>query len=292
MDIGELTIIYGNWCHRGVPIQRYRVHLSDALHANPLVKQREIAWALDRIIERLINGEAVTPFLSRSIRFGYVPPTSGKKKLSNRRDLDLLLNDWGIHHLHVSTDLDDDGFVKRSGPLLLAVFQRSDAYLIDLVQHGDWVREDIVRTFVRNWPDAGLMYRLNGVVGLRESMTPSDRKALREAGIAAPIDIDGVIYMPRTFLSSAGTSSEAFRSADRLLDDLEYFATKASTEPGWIAGLMRENGLHEPNAPDFRVMFTESGYVVVDLNSRLFVRLAPHEPLAVPQNTSADISLE
>ena len=39
-----------------------------------------------------------------------------------RPDLDLLLNNWGVHHLHISSIVEPDGFVKRDGPLLFVSF--------------------------------------------------------------------------------------------------------------------------------------------------------------------------
>lgn len=49
------------------------------------------------------------------------PPARGKK-MHQKNDRDLLIADWGIHHLHFSTQIESDGFVIRTRDLLSAYF--------------------------------------------------------------------------------------------------------------------------------------------------------------------------
>lgn len=108
----------------------------------------EQAKALDTIERKLREGETVAPYLSRKIR-----------RLSFD---DYLLNDWGIHHLHLSTTLERDGFVKRSGPLLYVIFgetldlygqKDTDAYLIFVMGHNDFATQELLEIAHANWPD-------------------------------------------------------------------------------------------------------------------------------------------
>lgn len=65
--------------------------------------------------------------------------------LTGREDRDLMVADWGIHHLHLSSEIDSDGFVKRGGDLLFAAFGADDAYLIGIYQHlTDWARKEVL----------------------------------------------------------------------------------------------------------------------------------------------------
>jgi hypothetical protein len=143
--VRELLDIYASWQQRLVfPCPR-RVHQSKALRANPLAANPAHRPGLNALIEKIGRGEVITPHLSRGILQGYKPAKpDAPKALLKRRDLDLLLNDWGIHHLHVSTKTDQDGFVERSKALLFAAFQPHDAYLIDLMEHGDWTHEHLI----------------------------------------------------------------------------------------------------------------------------------------------------
>ncbi len=52
----------------------------------------------------------------------YEPTTSRSSKNQRRSDLVLLMAEWGIHHLHLSTVMEADGFVRRTKDLLFAFF--------------------------------------------------------------------------------------------------------------------------------------------------------------------------
>jgi hypothetical protein len=167
----ELLIIYGNWRSRLVSMGPRRVHRSKALVANPLSADARYKTGLDAIIAKLENGQDVTPHLSRGIRYGYKPPSGSR----SRQDLDLLLNDWGVHHLHLSDVIEGDGFVGRTGPLLFAVFRPDDAYLIDIIDHGGWTRDHVIETMVAEWPNENLVWEL------RASFPPERRRRRRTA---------------------------------------------------------------------------------------------------------------
>ncbi len=156
-DVHGLLTLYFNWHARFIPARPRTVHKAAALSANPLASDPAYKPALDQIISSVEVGGDLTRYLSRGIKHIYQMP--------GQRYLDLLLNDWGIHHLHLSTTVEPDGFVRRTKPLLVAVF-RQDAYLIDILPHGAWTKESMIRTIVQEWPDAGLVTRLQGVIGL------------------------------------------------------------------------------------------------------------------------------
>ena len=148
--IGDLLSIYFNWLHRLVPARPRQIHRSRSLLANPLAADPVHRQGLDQLIEKIENGTDIAPHLSRGILCGFKPKDPTKPKaLLKRPDLDLLLNDWGIHHLHISTKLDKDGFVERRPshpprPLLFGIFRPDAAYLIDLMQHGDWTHTHLL----------------------------------------------------------------------------------------------------------------------------------------------------
>jgi hypothetical protein len=74
---------------------------------------------LERIIEEIETGKDLSPRLSRGVVHGLVKGGRVKANMNfgRRPDLDLLLNDWGIHHLHLPDVLDSDGFVRRNPAL-------------------------------------------------------------------------------------------------------------------------------------------------------------------------------
>ena len=136
LNARDLLIVYYNWMSRQVKPQPRHVRKSKTFEQNPLVTAR--ASDLAQIIGEIERGNDLKRYLSRGVDIAACVP--GKK----RRDLDLMLNDWGVHHLHISTQLDPDGYVKRDGPLLFAIFRPLAAYLIDLMSHKDWTRGHVL----------------------------------------------------------------------------------------------------------------------------------------------------
>lgn len=269
----DLLIIYFNWMDRLIDAAPRRVHASGAVEANPLRWDARYRRAFDAVRVKIEAGEPLTPHLSRGVRIGYEAARHGPKGLRRRRDLDLLLADWGVHHLHLSTKVTDDGFVERTGPLLLGVFHAADAYLIDIIDHGEWSRQSIMETVVRHWPDAGILYEMKGVLGLDRSVSNADRKQLREAGINVPLEIDGKVYMSPCGITTAGTSTNATMRAITVRRDIDAFCAALEAEPGRVTGLLLKAGRAPPKKPELRFVFLADGYGVWESRSRSLLRL-------------------
>jgi hypothetical protein len=148
LDLRELFSKFYNWQNRRVSVRPRRIHISRELEAKNRPEAKVLA-------EKIKKGEDLTPHLSTRVKTVFTANPS-KPGLGSRRDLDLLLSEWGIHHLHISTVVRANGFVKRGKDLLFVAFKKDDAYLIDLLDHNAFTNESVVHTAVRNWPNAGL----------------------------------------------------------------------------------------------------------------------------------------
>ncbi|MER2058058.1 MAG: hypothetical protein ABTA16_04495 [Niallia sp.] len=133
---------------------------------------------------------------------------------------DDLLNDWGIHHLHLGTTLESNGFVNRTGPVLFARFDEQNTYLINVWSHGNWTNQDMICIIHNNWPESIEDYRLKEVTGLDQSVTDRDIQIARKAHSMLFIEPEpGVIYVPPGMgLTSAGTGIEVIRVSDYYAD--------------------------------------------------------------------------
>jgi hypothetical protein len=60
----------------------------------------ETPEALTSLTQRIENGDDLKPFLSENIEFAIDQSEGTPRHL--RKDLDLLLAEWGVHHLHLS----------------------------------------------------------------------------------------------------------------------------------------------------------------------------------------------
>ncbi|MGE0716709.1 MAG: hypothetical protein AB7P02_14815, partial [Alphaproteobacteria bacterium] len=152
-DARELLITYHNWMSRHVFATPRKVHPSAAYKGNPVTTQRKAD--LDALIAKIEKGEELKPHLSKRVE---TVLESSSKKLTRRRDLDLMLIEWDVHHLHISQQLQADGFVERDDPLLFAVFHKGEAYLLDVMTHKDFNRDHILAIMAREFPGAGLIH--------------------------------------------------------------------------------------------------------------------------------------
>ena len=155
--------------------------------------------ALSDVERKIATGDDLTPHLSKGIR-----------------DLeydDDLLNHWGIHHLHLGTRTEPDGFVERSGPLLFVRFDEGHAYLLDVLPHGSWTRQDLVSALHENWPEALHRFRMPGGTG--DALTDADVMTLRKRHINHVVTMDdGTVYLPLGWGTNAagGSALDTFKA--------------------------------------------------------------------------------
>ena len=137
--------------------------------------------------------------------------------------LDGLLNEWGVHHLHLGTapSSRDPSLIERSGPVLFARITADDFYAINVYTHGDWEQTSVLESLHHNWPSTIKSYRIHGIQG--EPLTEEQRRNLRKVNMqTATTTEDGTVYMSiGGGVASSGTSAEAVRRADMLWSDAE-----------------------------------------------------------------------
>lgn len=267
-----MLIAYFNWYCRLVPAQRRRVHKSPELKRKikdlPTSKRR----ALHKVEDDISRGRDLTPHLSRSIKTGYLSSKRASKQGKLRRDRDLMLYDWGLHHLHLSEQLESDGFVTRTEDLLFAGFLHHDAYLIDIAPHGSWYLRSLLETIVGNWPNSGLL--LPSLSGLRLATTFTDDEGLglREAGVAANMfEFEDKVWMPRDGISTARTSIRATRRADLVLTEAERLEAIARTEPELILDQIRQAAPSQITEPSLRFRIEGHRFGIFEESSRVFL---------------------
>ena len=103
----------------------------------------ETTAAMDYIIEKIQKGLDITGHLSKQI---FDPDKN-----------DFLLNDWLIHHLHLSTTKADKTakFYDRSKYLLFVGFNSYQAFIIDIRPHKEqnvFAKKELLEIIDNNWP--------------------------------------------------------------------------------------------------------------------------------------------
>lgn len=218
MGLASIVIVYLNWRARFIPTGPRRVLLSRELVAS--AKYAEHRPVVDAIAAKIESGQDLTPHLSKGIKTVHAP-ASMRGAGGRRADLDRLVAEWGIHHLHLSLDVRSDGFVPRTGDLLFGFFAEDAAFLIGVFPHGSWARQAIAEIAVRNWPDAGIFTASNMALGLSHHYSDEDELKLRNAGVSTLREIDGRVWTSsRAGQSLAGTPIWATRETNVLMHSL------------------------------------------------------------------------
>lgn len=209
--------------------------------------------ALTEIEQLILYGGNLTPYLSRRIKkFNYN---------------DLLLNDWGIHHLHLGTEMDPDGFINRTDigrPLLYCHFAGDYAYFIDILPHGSWTSQKLITTMHDNWPELLSSFRINGVTKTR--LSDEEIKELRRKKINYFIDMDdGTTYSPPGGgNTSAGTNILDVMRANHDLDWVSRMQQKIIEEFPEIENRARERGISFGEPPRFELHLIGETFCAVE----------------------------
>jgi hypothetical protein len=167
---------------------------------------------------KIVGGEDLRPHLSR--------------RHAHLETIDGLLNEWGVHHLHMGTAhaARGSGCMERSGPVLFARITEADFYAISVYAHGEWENASVLESLHRNWPDAIKNYRIRSVHA--EPLTTTERRNLRRVNLqTATATSDGAVYMAiGGGVASSGTSAEAVVRAKMLWSDAEQLGIAIETQ--------------------------------------------------------------
>lgn len=268
----ELLVLYLNWRERLIPAVPRQVSRSPEFESNPVASKRSTTIA--QIIDDIKQGRDLTRYLSRRVKVGFdLPWARATKNLNRSHHLDLLLNDWGIHHLHISTTAEADGFVERDGPVILAIFRPKCAYLIDVGNHGDWAQERLIRVVVATWPDDELALEIKWILGGGRSYTNDERAKRRAAGISTFVQIDNRVFAPAVGISTAGTSVKVLVRAGRIMRAVGNFQKQMQSDLASIVELIRQHGCYPADTPEFEFGLSQQGFAIIERTSGVAIGL-------------------
>ena len=181
MKKSELPYKYFNMLNKKLVQIPRQVLISKELYQSPYYnKYKKVINYLKSLIEK---GEDISAYLS--------------KKIDSIDYNDGLLNDWGIHHLHLSTEKESNSkFNKRTGELLFVRFQNTKAYFINIYKHNNWAKKEVIQIVHRNCEEDFRTFRLEGVLSLHSRIEDRNYQKLRNKNINVPIEVEeGVVYM-------------------------------------------------------------------------------------------------
>ena len=200
-SLEDNTVRYFRISRRLISKKKRNVYISKSLIVSP-----EFKTSFNEIVRRLEKGEDIKPYQSR---------------LTKKTEInDLLLNDWGIHHLHLGDTLESDAYIKRTAQLLYAMFIENAVYLIDILSHGQWTNTDLIQRMHDNWKEVMVKFK---IVISPLSLSEDQRKILRNKHANAIVTVsDGTTYGPLGGgIMDSGDCKFDKIDADKIFSDIE-----------------------------------------------------------------------
>lgn len=205
-DDREAEILYFNYLHRSI-----RIRPRNVIGESNISVPSHLATGFNLLIQKVKAGDNLNPNLS-----------------TRRTDLtynDGMLNEWGVFHFHLGSNIKSNGYIERTGELLFALVDPNNFYCIDIFDHLSWTDLDVVKKIHQKFPQTIESNKIEGAVGLSHNVTSADVEKLRDAGINTMLEMDdGTIYSPPGggFMGD-GTSLKAVLYSDRWRKDLRSF---------------------------------------------------------------------
>lgn len=141
--------------------------------------------ALDEFVAKVENGEDLMPFLS--------------EKVHQSTNKDGLLNDWGIHHFHLTKRFRSDGIAQRSQYQIFAYVTEETFYMIQVYPHNKdllYCQQEMIEILHKNWANVIEKYKLQGATNVRPKMTDEMFANARKTGCYTFIQVEDVVYSP------------------------------------------------------------------------------------------------
>jgi hypothetical protein len=213
----NIAISYITYLRRNIKSQPRTI-----LKSSTFICPAELQDGLNNLEEIISNGGDLKAFLSKQInRLGYH---------------DKMLYDWDIHHFHLGTNIENDGFVSRTGPILFARIVEGIVYFIKIGNHGEWTNQELMSIIEENWPASIESFKVDAE-SLTEDLSDNDIKMLRKHNINSLISLGtSKIYIgPGQGISAAGgsiASTRAYLDTKRGFKELEKRIKSNPTE--WL----------------------------------------------------------
>lgn len=249
-----------------VNLQRRRVRprIRSVFIAKGLLVPAEQRAAFDALLRKMSAAEDLNPHLSRSV-------------LRDANYDDALLNDWGMHHFHLGTRFEGDGFVERSDDVVCAIVHWDRIYVAGIRRHGDWAAHELIDAVDENWPELLTPLALNGD-GSRYS--PEQHKLARRSGLS-PVTVlrDGrAVMAPGGGISTSGRSLRVSMRVGRMRYAMAVLQERFMTLVPEIEAHLDATA---PGVmPDFHLLAEEGRFVALDNHAGIRVVLCTPEEAA------------
>jgi hypothetical protein len=254
IPVDKLSILYFNWFYRLIQPVKRKVHYS-----KEFICPANLKAGLKEVVRKIQSGHELIAHQSRNL-----------KKLKFN---DGLFNDWGLQHLHLGTEIEEDGFVTRNGDVLYILFDNENAYLIQVMDHKSFSKLELMRIVHRNWPETISKHRAVGFDSLAYEITDNDVHLSRKEGSNIFIEVDGIIYFPTGGgITSSKKSVSALRHSDFYFFRVKNIEKKIKTNLNQYVQDAIETLGYRPKIMQFKLrIHDDNAYVVVSREDKMHV---------------------
>lgn len=198
----DTSIKYIEYKNRIITPSKRKVHISKEFEIPPNLEKP----VLD-IIFRLKTGMNLYIYQSRDIM--------------NPNKKDGMLLDWDIQHLHLETEKDWHGFIKRTGNILYLRVTATDAYLIKIAPHGEWYEKELIEILHSNWRESLSSFQLKELISAGETPKNLIKSSRNKHNYLLYTMDDGTVYLPFGHgVTSTGISNFSLMIYDLLIDEI------------------------------------------------------------------------
>ena len=263
IDDRKIISYYLGICRRSISSTPRSVHRSKSFTCPP-----KHAAVLADIERKIISGDDLSIYLSTDIR--------------QLKNVDYMLNTWGIHHLHLDnvtkTGGKNRGFVKRTRFLLFCHFTADDAYFIGVFHHDSFSSQNVMQIMHDNWSNTLDEYRLHGVTG--DQLSEEQARELRRKRMNYVLTMqDSTVYLP----PGNGTTLSGENVADII--ETDWWLDRLGHMQQSIAGFIeREKDRIVPPLAfpvELRLCIVLNEFCVEDVHSRDIYRVTDHGTMRI-----------
>ncbi|OGU60968.1 MAG: hypothetical protein A2X64_02890 [Ignavibacteria bacterium GWF2_33_9] len=250
-NIKELVRLHINLLTKLIHPQPRKIHKSKIFLTKEQILHEPFKKALQDICYKLEIGIDVNGHLS--------------KQSTNPSYNDLLLNDWAIHHLHISNKKKNTNqlFYDRSDWLFFVLLKPKDIYLLDIYRHGDqfvFSKQDLLKQIKHNWPEILKPFEATGFEGVTKTFNDEDISRLRKVGINVVNVIDDIAIFPiGGGLSTAGTNINHTMEVNRMLLILENIEQQLHEKKSFVEKELKKYKVNKKDDIDFELYVNDQG---------------------------------
>lgn len=255
-DSRTMIYQYNNLMKRLIIPKKRKVHYSNEFNYSS-----QYHGVVKEIENKLINGESIFPYMS--------------KEIINLNYKDLLLNDWGVYHLHLGSKIDkrNPRFISRTNELLFIRVDEENVYFINIFKHGDWSERRVLECIHDYWPETIRKYQIKAI-----STVTLDNKTIsmmRKNGISSLYNIRNVCYAsPGGGYMSSGHSVESVMFSNKLWNNIRLYELYVKENRGLYYTEVSTSTKKNPKSLEFKLVIDDNNFLrALEKNSMIFFRL-------------------